>query len=47
LSTVRAVDRIIVLEGGKIEEEGSFEELIDKKGIFADLYQKQFSGQQL
>lgn len=43
LSTVRVVDRIVVLEAGRIEEEGTFEELIKKEGIFADLYKKQFS----
>jgi len=47
LSTVRSVDKIIVLENGKIEEEGSFGELIEKKGIFADLYRKQFTGQEI
>ncbi len=47
LSTVRSVDKIIVLENGKIEEEGSFEELIEKEGIFADLYRKQFTGQEI
>jgi ABC-type bacteriocin/lantibiotic exporter with double-glycine peptidase domain len=34
LSTVRHCDRIIVLDKGKIAEEGTFEELMDKKGIF-------------
>jgi len=43
LSTVRMVDRIIVMEAGKIEEKGTFEELIKKEGIFADLYKKQFT----
>jgi len=43
LSTVRMVDRIIVLEAGKIEEKGTFEELIEKEGIFADLYKRQFT----
>jgi ATP-binding cassette subfamily B protein len=47
LSTVRSVDKIIVLENGKIEEEGTFEELIANEGIFADLYRKQFTGQEI
>ena len=34
LSTVRHCDRIIVLDKGKIAEEGTFEELMEKKGIF-------------
>ena len=48
LSTVRSADRIIVLEKGEIKEEGTFQELLDRKeGIFADLYQKQFAGQEI
>jgi len=43
LSTVRAADRIIVLEKGKIIEQGTFQELLDMKGIFADLFEKQFA----
>lgn len=41
LSTVRHVDRIIVLEEGRIAEEGSFEALIKKGGIFARLWNMQ------
>ncbi|MFX1517117.1 MAG: ABC transporter ATP-binding protein [Promethearchaeota archaeon] len=47
LSTVRSADRIIVLDQGKIQEEGTFQELLEKKGIFADLYEKQFAGQEI
>ncbi|MHA2247303.1 MAG: ABC transporter ATP-binding protein [Candidatus Hodarchaeales archaeon] len=47
LSTVRSADRIIVMEQGEIKEEGTFQELLDRKGIFADLYEKQFSGQEI
>ena len=41
LSTVEWVDRIIMLENGKIEEEGRYEELIAKNGKFAELVRKQ------
>ena len=41
LSTLKSVDRIIVMKDGKIVEEGKFEELIDKHGIFFDFYQLQ------
>jgi ABC-type multidrug transport system fused ATPase/permease subunit len=34
LSTIRHCDRIIVLDKGKIAEEGTFEELMEKKGLF-------------
>ena len=41
LSTVKECDRILVLDGGKIAEEGSYEELIEKGGIFAELVERQ------
>ena len=47
LSTVRSADRIIVLDQGEIKEEGTFQELLEKKGIFAVLYEKQFAGQEI
>lgn len=42
LSTVRAADRIIVLDKGKIIEEGTFDELLAQKGEFYNLYMLQF-----
>ena len=41
LSTIRHCDRILVLDGGRIVEEGNYEELIEKKGMFADLVARQ------
>lgn len=41
LSTIQEMDRILVMEGGKIVEEGSFQELLDAKGRFYDLWQQQ------
>ena len=41
LSTIRHCDRIIVLDGGKIVEDGKYDELIEKNGIFADLVSRQ------
>ena len=41
LSTVVNFDRIIMLEDGVIAEEGSYQELIDKNGRFAQLVEKQ------
>ncbi len=41
LSTVQHCDRILVLDKGKICEEGTYKELIDKNGIFAELVKKQ------
>ncbi len=42
LSSVRAADRIIVMDSGKIVEEGTFDELLLKGGKFKELYDKQF-----
>lgn len=44
LSTLKNMDRIIVLEKGKIIEDGSHDELIAKDGTYAYLYKKQVSG---
>ncbi|MBQ7464721.1 MAG: ATP-binding cassette domain-containing protein, partial [Lachnospiraceae bacterium] len=41
LSTIKDCDRIIVLEGGKIIEDGTYEELIAKNGYFAELVERQ------
>lgn len=41
LSTVRECDRILVVSGGTIAEEGTYDELIAKGGIFADLVARQ------
>ena len=38
LTTLKNCDRIIVLNKGHIEEEGKFEELIDKGGMFSNMY---------
>ncbi len=44
LSTIQKMDRIIVLEGGKIVEEGTHKELLDKNGQYADLWNHQVGG---
>ena len=41
LSTIHHADRIIYLEGGKIVEEGTYDELIAKNGYFAGLVERQ------
>jgi len=41
LSTIKNCDRIIVLEGGRIIEDGTYDELIAGKGFFADLVERQ------
>ena len=41
LSTIRQCDRIIVLDKGKIIEDGTYDELIAKEGFFAELVERQ------
>ena len=41
LSTIKQCDRILVLDKGKIIEDGKYEELIEKNGFFAELVARQ------
>ena len=41
LSTIRHCDRILVVDGGTIAEEGTYEELLEKDGLFAELVKRQ------
>lgn len=42
LSTVKDADRILVIDDGRIVEEGTHEELIEKGGLYSHLYEMQF-----
>jgi len=44
LSTIQRMDRIVVLDNGKIVEEGSHKDLIYKKGVYAKLWERQSGG---
>ena len=43
-STVRMADRILVLQGGELREEGSHEQLVALGGLYAELFQLQARG---
>ncbi|MGV0375024.1 ABC transporter ATP-binding protein [Corynebacterium hadale] len=43
LSTIRDADVILVMEAGRIVEQGTHEELLERKGAYYELYQSQFS----
>lgn len=44
LSTIQKMDRIIVLDKGKIVEEGTHKDLLDQRGFYAELWEHQTGG---
>jgi ABC-type multidrug transport system fused ATPase/permease subunit len=42
LSTIRHADRIYVIDGGRIVEQGAHDELITRGGLYRELYERQF-----
>ena len=42
LSTIRGADLILVMKDGDIIEQGRHEQLLEKKGFYAELYNSQF-----
>jgi ATP-binding cassette subfamily B protein len=43
LSTIRDADTIIVMDGGRIVEQGRHAELLDRHGLYHSLYNNQFT----
>ena len=44
LSTIRDADKIVVIDQGKVVEEGDHDSLLAQKGTYYNLYQSQFAG---
>jgi ABC-type multidrug transport system fused ATPase/permease subunit len=44
LSTVRKADQVHVIDGGRIVEQGTHDELLQRRGLYAQLYERQFMG---
>lgn len=44
LSTLQQMDRIIVMDHGRIIEQGSHTELMRKRGLYYELWSRQYSG---
>jgi len=44
LSTIQNADRILVMDNGKIIEQGNHEQLLVKNGVYAGMHQIQFNG---
>lgn len=44
LSSVRDMDRIVVVDGGRVAESGTHDELMSQRGIYAEMFDKQAEG---
>mgnify|MGYP002590371089 FL=1 len=43
LSTIREADLILVMKEGRIIEQGTHDELLEKRGFYSELYESQFA----
>lgn len=46
LSTILAADRILVIDGGRLVEQGNHRTLLESGGLYADLFETQFRGEE-
>jgi ATP-binding cassette, subfamily B, bacterial len=42
LSTIRSADQILVIDGGRVVQRGTHQELLEAGGLYRDLYETQF-----
>ena len=47
LSTIRDADHVLVINNGEIVEQGTHQQLLDRRGFYHHLYISQFKGQQI
>lgn len=47
LSTIRDADKVVVIDNGRIVEQGKHDELMARRGFYYGLYMSQFKGQQI
>jgi len=47
MASLSRCDRVLVLEGGKIVEEGTHDELLSRRGVYYDLYSRQMLAREL
>ncbi len=47
LSTVLAADKILVMDEGRVAEQGKHEQLMERAGLYAELYRTQFRGEEI
>jgi ATP-binding cassette subfamily B protein len=47
LSTTRSAERVIVLDGGQVVEEGTHAELLQRGGLYMRMYRRQLIAQEL
>jgi len=47
LSTIREADQVLVIQDGAIVEQGTHQQLLDRRGVFYQLYMSQFKGKEI
>ena len=45
LSTIRDADKLLVIKNGEIVEQGTHQQLLERRGVYHHLYMSQFKGE--